>query len=49
MRMEQFEVSLSSDGFIVISQGEEAVVIQKEQAALLCEWVLSAAKESTNG
>lgn len=55
MKMEQVEVSLTSDGQIVITQNDSVnedanmVFINKEQAALLCKWILSAAKESKNG
>ena len=53
MRMEQVEVSLSSEGMIVISQpsdkGEDRIYICKEQAQLLCKWIISAAKEGKNG
>lgn len=51
MKMNEIEVSLLSDGDICVSQFDEANVIQfvritKEQANLVCEWILGAAKSN---
>jgi Ni2+-binding GTPase involved in maturation of urease and hydrogenase len=52
MRMEQVEVFLSAEGQIVIKQDDpsledaDIIFINKEQAALVCEWIMAAAKEA---
>jgi hypothetical protein len=49
--MEQVEVCLSANGQVVIKQydpsidDENMIYINKEQSALLCEWIMTAAKE----
>lgn len=53
MYMNQVEVSLLSDSEICISQSDEAgdtvsIKITKDQAELVCKWILSAAKATQN-